>query len=182
MNYSALREYDIANGPGCRTTLFVSGCRNHCRGCFQPETWDFACGEPYDQETQQTILDSLGPGYVSGLTLLGGDPFEEENQGPLADLLEAVRDRFGRTKDLWAYTGYVFETDLREGGRKHTENTDRMLRCLDVLVDGPFLLERKDITLQFRGSSNQRILDVPRSLAAGAGIWAKGYLTDSKNP
>lgn len=175
MNYSAIREYDIANGPGCRTTLFVSGCRNRCRGCFQPETWDFANGAVYDGKTERMILDSLEEGVVSGLTLLGGDPFEEENQGPLADLVEAVRKRFGRTKDIWAYTGYVYEKDLREGGRKYTDVTERLLRCLDVLVDGPFILEKKNIALPFRGSSNQRILDVPGSLEAGTGIWVPEY-------
>ena len=180
MNYSVIKEYDIANGPGCRTTLFVSGCRNHCKGCFQPETWDFSYGVPYDGETERMILDSLEEDYVSGLTLLGGDPFEEENQAPLCGLLEAVRKRYKDTKSIWAYTGYVYEKDLREGGRKFTDVTQRMLRCLDVLVDGPFVLEKKNISLQFRGSSNQRILDMRKTLEQGTGIWAEEYV--SRNP
>ena len=175
MNYSVIKEYDIANGPGCRTTLFVSGCRNHCKGCFQPQTWDFAYGVPYDADVQRRLLESLEEDYVSGLTLLGGDPFEEENQPVLADLLEAVRQRYGSRKNIWAYTGYVYESDLKEGGRKHTDAAERMLRCLDVLVDGPFVLEKKDITLPFRGSSNQRILDMPGTLEAGSGVWVREY-------
>ena len=127
MNYSVIKEFDIANGPGCRTTLFVSGCRNHCEGCFQPETWSFSYGQAYDEQTQQYLLDSLEPDYVSGLTLLGGDPFEEENQEALVLLLEAVRERYGQGKTVWAYTGYVYEQDLVPGGRKHTDCTDRML-------------------------------------------------------
>lgn len=177
MNYSVIREFDIANGPGCRTTLFVSGCRNHCEGCFQPETWSFSYGQPYTDETQQTLLDSLEPDYVAGLTLLGGDPFEEENQEVLVKLLEAVRERYGRKKTIWAYTGYVWDRDLVPGGRKYLPGsvTDRMLSCLDVLVDGPFILSQKNIMLQFRGSSNQRILDMPGSLAQGGAVPAEGF-------
>ena len=179
MNYSVIKEFDIANGPGCRTTLFVSGCRNHCKGCFQPETWDFSYGVPYDLSTQERLLDSLEPDYVEGLTLLGGDPFEEENQEPLAGLLEKVRERYGARKDIWAYTGYIYEEDLKDGGRKATFASKRMLSCLDILVDGPFILERKDISLQFRGSSNQRILDVKKTLERGEGVWAEGYRQES---
>ena len=175
MYYSVIKEYDIANGPGCRTTLFVSGCRNHCEGCFQPETWSFSFGQEYDAKTQQYLLDSLEPDYVAGLTLLGGDPFEEENQEALVPLLEAIRERYGSRKDIWAYTGYVYETDLTEGGKKHTKVTDRMLACLDVLVDGPFILAQKNIMLQFRGSSNQRILDIPKTLESGEAVLAAQY-------
>ena len=175
MNYSVIREYDIANGPGCRTTLFVSGCRNHCKGCFQPETWDFSYGKLYDETTEHFLLDCLEPDYVSGLTILGGDPFEEENQPPLAGLLEKVRARYQDRKSIWAYTGYIYERDLREGGRKFTDAALRMLRCLDVLVDGPFIQEKKDLSLQFRGSANQRILDMPKTLAAGKGVLATMY-------
>ncbi len=175
MNYSVIKEYDIANGPGCRTTLFVSGCRNHCEGCFQPETWNFSYGKPYDSSTQQYLLDSLEPDYVAGLTLLGGDPFEEENQEALASLLEQVRERYGTKKDIWAYTGYVWDQDLVPGGRRYTDVTDRMLACIDVLVDGPFVLAKKNIMLHFRGSSNQRVLDMPRSLACGEAVWKEQY-------
>ncbi len=170
MNYSVIKEFPIANGPGCRTTLFVSGCRNHCEGCFQPETWSFSYGQAYDEQTQQYILDSLEPDYVAGLTLLGGDPFEEENQEVLVSLLERIRERYGHRKSIWAYTGYLYEKDLPEGGRKHTDVTDRMLACLDVLVDGPFILAQKNIMLQFRGSSNQRLLDMPRTLESGEAV------------
>jgi len=216
MNYSVIKEYDIANGPGCRTTLFVSGCRNRCEGCFQAETWSFSYGQPYTEETRQYLLDSMEPDYVAGLTLLGGDPFEEENQEVLVSLLEAVRERYGEKKSIWAYTGYVWEKDLVPGGRKYVSAggipaseggrrpelfctvqtdgnpeghsatcrkdtspvhgiTDRMLACLDVLVDGPFVLAQKNISLQFRGSSNQRILDMPRTLEAGEPVRAEGY-------
>ncbi|MBQ1291687.1 MAG: anaerobic ribonucleoside-triphosphate reductase activating protein [Lachnospiraceae bacterium] len=175
MYYSVIKEFDIANGPGCRTTLFVSGCRNHCEGCFQPETWYFTYGEEYTQETERFILDSLEPDYVAGLTLLGGDPFEEENQEALAPLLENVRQRYGSKKDIWAYTGYVYDTDLVPGGKKYTPAAERMLACLDVLVDGPFVQAQKNISLQFRGSSNQRVLDMPRTLAEGAPVWAEAF-------
>ena len=175
MNYSVIKEYDIANGPGCRTTLFVSGCRNHCERCFQPETWNFAYGQAFDEETKRYILDSLEPEYVAGLTLLGGDPFEEENQEALTGLLEQIRERYGRTRTIWAYTGYVYERDLVPGGRKHTDATDRILADLDVLVDGPFILEQKNLMLQFRGSANQRILDMPSTLERGEAVLAEGY-------
>lgn len=175
MNYSVIKEFDIANGPGCRTTLFVSGCRNHCEGCFQPETWSFSYGQPFDDQTQQYILDSLEPDYVSGLTLLGGDPFEEENQEALLPLLEQIAQRYGGKKSIWAYTGYIFDRDLVPGGRKHTAVTDRMLACLDVLVDGPFILAKKNIMLAFRGSSNQRILDMRRTLEEKAPVWVEEY-------
>ena len=175
MNYSVIKEFDIANGPGCRTTLFVSGCRNHCKGCFQPETWDFGYGVPFDESAQSAVLDSLAPDYVQGLTLLGGDPFEAENQEALTPLLEAVRQRYGNTKDIWAYTGYVYESDLTEGGRRHTGFTGRMRRCIDILVDGAFVVEQKNICLQFRGSENQRILDVKKTIEAGHGVLAEGY-------
>lgn len=175
MNYSVIKEFDIANGPGCRTTLFVSGCRNHCEGCFQPETWSFSYGQPFDDQTQQYILDSLEPDYVSGLTLLGGDPFEEENQEALLPLLEQIAQRYGGKKNIWAYTGYIYDRDLVPGGRKHTAVTDRMLACLDVLVDGPFILAKKNIMLAFRGSSNQRILDMRRTLEEKAPVWVEEY-------
>ncbi len=168
MNYSVIKTFDIANGPGCRTTLFVSGCRNHCKGCFQPETWDFNFGQPFDEKTCEEILDSLEEDYVSGLTLLGGDPFEPENQEALLPLLKELRARYGHSKDIWAFTGYIYEEDLLPGKRRYLPGiTDAMLRETDVLVDGPFILEKKNISLQFRGSENQRLLDMPATLAAG---------------
>ena len=125
MNYAGIKYCDIANGLGCRTVLFVSGCRNHCKGCFQPQTWEFDYGEPFDEQIQNEILDSLKPDYVQGITLLGGDPFEEENQEALVPFMRRVKERYPN-KDVWAYTGYLYE-ELLENGRKHTEYTDCLL-------------------------------------------------------
>ncbi|SFG52599.1 anaerobic ribonucleoside-triphosphate reductase activating protein [Lachnospiraceae bacterium C7] len=166
MNYAAVKYCDIANGLGCRSVLFVSGCRNHCEGCFQPETWDFGYGKPFDEALQQEILKSLEPDYIKGLTLLGGDPFEEENQKDLLPFIRKVKEKYP-DKDIWAYTGYVFDEDLQPGGRKHTNDTDELINLIDILVDGPFVQELKDITLKFRGSSNQRVIDIKNTLEKG---------------
>ena len=167
MNYSAIKYYDIANGTGVRTTLFVSGCRNHCKGCFQPETWDFCHGDLFDETVQEKILESLKPEYIKGLTLLGGDPFEPENQEALVPFLKKVRDRFPQ-KNIWAYTGYILDKDLVPGGKCYTKDTPEMLKKIDVLVDGPFIMEQKDITLKFKGSANQRVIDVKCFLEQGS--------------
>ncbi|WP_348665028.1 anaerobic ribonucleoside-triphosphate reductase activating protein [Dubosiella newyorkensis] len=164
MNYGTIKKYDIANGLGVRTTLFVSGCTNHCPGCFQKETWDFDYGMPYTEKTEQEILDSLDHEYIDGLTLLGGEPFEFSNQEALIRLLRKVKERFP-TKSIWCYTGFVLDQDLLLGGKRHGPYTEEMLSYLNVLVDGPFQEERKNIMLKFRGSENQRIIDVPASLA-----------------
>ncbi len=166
MNYAEVKYCDIANGIGCRTVLFVSGCRNACIGCFQPETWAFDFGQGFDEKIQQEILASLAPAYIQGLTLLGGDPMEEENQEALVPFLRKVKEAHP-TKDIWAYTGYIYDQDLVAGGRKHTPFTDEMLSMIDILVDGPFIQEEKDITLRFRGSRNQRIIDMKKTLADG---------------
>lgn len=158
MNYSAIKYCDIANGTGVRTVLFVSGCRNHCEGCFQPETWSFAYGELFTKKVEDEILASLEPAYIKGLTLLGGDPFEPENQKALLPFVKRVRAQCPQ-KDIWAYTGYVLDKDLVPGGRCYTEDTGELLACVDVLVDGPFLAAQKDISLQFKGSKNQRVID-----------------------
>lgn len=165
MNFSEIKYCDIANGEGVRTTLFVSGCRLHCPGCFNQEAQDFAAGEAFTQEVEERILESLEPGYIDGLTLLGGEPMEPENQRDLVAFVECVKGRFPK-KGIWCFTGYVLE-DLLEGGRRHTDVTDRLLRCIDILVDGPYVAAQHEITLRFRGSSNQRIIDLPASLAAG---------------
>lgn len=159
MNYGEIKKYDIANGPGVRVTLFVSGCRHHCKGCFNAETWDFHYGNPYTEKTEKEILDALNHPYIAGLTLLGGEPFEPENQRELVKLLKKVREMYPK-KNIWSYSGYVYDKDLILGGRAYTEVTDEMLSYIDVLVDGPFVEDLKDITLQFRGSSNQRILNL----------------------
>lgn len=166
MNYAGIKYCDIANGTGCRTVLFVSGCRNACKGCFQPETWDFSYGKPFDEEVQQELLDSLAPEYVQGLTLLGGDPFEEENQTALIPFMRRVKTEYPK-KDVWAYTGYLYDRDLVEGGKKYTEVTGELLSYIDVLVDGPFIEAEKDITLKFRGSGNQRLIDLKKTKNSG---------------
>jgi anaerobic ribonucleoside-triphosphate reductase activating protein len=166
MNYAGIKYTDIANGLGCRTVLFVSGCRNHCKDCFQPHTWDFDYGEVFDEKVQQEILDSLAPSYVQGLTLLGGEPFEPENQVELVKFVRRVKKQYPK-KDIWAFTGYVYDVDLIEGGRKYCEVTDELLSMLDVLVDGPFIAEQKNLMLKFRGSANQRVLDMKKTLKSG---------------
>ena len=166
MNYAGIKYCDIANGLGCRTVLFVSGCRNHCEGCFQPQTWDFGYGEPFDEKVQKEVLDSLEPYYIQGLTLLGGEPMEPENQKALLPFVKKVKERYPN-KNIWAFTGYIYDQDLVSGGRKHTEDTDELLSLIDVLVDGPFRQEQKDISLKFRGSANQRILDLQKTLKSG---------------
>lgn len=157
MNYGNIKKYDIADGPGVRVSLFVSGCRHHCKGCFNSETWDFNYGQPYTEETEAEILEALKPDYIQGLTLLGGEPFEPENQVELVKLLRKVREIYPN-KDIWSYTGYIYDRDLMEGGRAFTSVTEEMLSYLDVLVDGPFIEAERDLTLVFRGSRNQRIL------------------------
>lgn len=159
MNYGEIKYCDIANGTGVRTVLFVSGCRNHCEGCFQQETWDFQYGKPFTRAVEKKLLDSLRPSYVTGLTLLGGDPFEEENQQELLPFLRKVHQQFPE-KTIWAYTGYLLDQDFIPGGKKYTDATEELLSYLDVLVDGPFVLEKKNISLQFRGSENQRLIDM----------------------
>ena len=157
MNYGNIKKYDIADGPGVRVSLFVSGCRHHCKGCFNAETWDFNYGHPYTEDTEAEILEALKPDYIQGLTLLGGEPFEPENQVELVKLLRKVREIYPK-KDIWSYTGFIYDRDLQEGGRAFTEVTEEMLSYIDVLVDGPFIEAERDLTLVFRGSRNQRIL------------------------
>lgn len=162
MYYGTIKTTDIANGIGVRVTLFVSGCTHHCKGCFQPETWDFQYGSPYTKSTEQQILNALNHDYIKGLTLLGGEPFEPENQRELVKLLRHVREHFPQ-KDIWCYTGYTYETDLVEDSRARCEVTDEMLSMIDVLVDGEFHEAEKNISLRFRGSENQRLIDLPKT-------------------
>ncbi|MCD7865457.1 MAG: anaerobic ribonucleoside-triphosphate reductase activating protein [Clostridiales bacterium] len=157
MYYSGIKPFSTENGPGVRVSLFVSGCRNRCKGCFQPDTWDFLNGMEFTEETRQQILVDLRPSYITGLTLLGGDPFEPENQEGLIGLLRLVKKTYPQ-KTIWAFTGYILERDLVAGGARFTPYTEEMLGYLDVLVDGPFVEEKKNLMLPFRGSENQRII------------------------
>ena len=170
MNYSAIRTCDIADGPGVRVSLFVSGCRHRCKGCFNPDTWDFAAGEPFTDETERLILEASAKSHITGLTLLGGEPFEPVNQEGLVPFLRRWRAA-NPGKDVWCYTGCVLETELLAPSRWRTPFTDEMLSLIDVLVDGPFIEPLKDISLLFRGSSNQRILDI-RGGATAPRPWA----------
>lgn len=166
MYYGALKKTDIANGPGVRVSLFVSGCTHHCRECFNPETWDFHYGQEYTDRVRAEILKALSPDYIQGLTVLGGEPFEPENQRGLLPLFRDIRERYPK-KSIWVYTGYTLERDLMQESRARTGITDEILSLIDVLVDGEFVLEQKNISLKFRGSQNQRIISLPRTLAQG---------------
>lgn len=163
MNYATIKFYDVANGTGVRVSLFVSGCRHHCKGCFNAETWDFCYGEPYTQETEDSIIDGLKPDYITGLSLLGGEPFEPENQPALTALLRRVKTQLPE-KTVWCYTGYTYDTDLAQGGSVFTDVTREMLSYIDILVDGEFIEEQRDLTLRFRGSRNQRILTLENGI------------------
>lgn len=166
MNYGTIKNCDIANGVGVRVSLFVSGCTHHCRECFQPETWDFAYGEPYTRETEDELLRLLAPSYIDGLSLLGGEPMEPQNQRELVKLLRRVRAELP-DKNVWCYSGYTLETDLLSPSRARCEVTDELLSMIDILVDGEFVLEKKNISLSFRGSENQRIIDLKATLKSG---------------
>lgn len=166
MYYGNIKDVDVADGEGVRVTLFVSGCTNHCEGCFQPATWDFQFGTPYTAETEERILQLLDRPFIDGLTLLGGEPFEPENQQVLVGLCRRVREHFP-DKTIWAYTGFVYERDLQEGQRKHTPVTEELLSMIDVLVDGPFVLAKRNLALTFRGSENQRVIDLKKTRESG---------------
>lgn len=159
MYYGKIRNNDIANGSGIRVSLFVSGCRNHCKNCFQPETWDFNYGKPYTEDTEQYIIRLLSKPYIQGLTILGGEPLEPENQVVLVQLLRKIKSLYPE-KDVWCYTGYTLERALDDNSRCRCGVTDELLSLIDVLVDGEYVDELRDISLKFRGSSNQRIIDM----------------------
>lgn len=163
MHYATIKNCDIANGPGVRVSLFVSGCTHRCPGCFNAEAWDFDYGQPFTQQTVEDILDMLRPAYIRGLTLLGGEPFEPQNQEPILELLRRIKRELPE-KSIWAFSGYLFDKDILSG---RLGDTREYLSYLDVLVDGPFIQEKKNLALRFRGSENQRLIDVPASLAAG---------------
>ncbi len=165
MYYGEIKHNDIANGIGVRVTLFVSGCRNNCKNCFQPETWSFSYGKEFTKETEDYILSLLSQTQIKGLTLLGGEPFEPENQRDLLPFLLRVRKELPN-KTIWAFSGFTLE-ELRGDSRGHTEVTEELLTLLDVLVDGRYIDELRDISLRFRGSSNQRLIDMPETLKCG---------------
>ncbi|MBQ8540221.1 MAG: anaerobic ribonucleoside-triphosphate reductase activating protein [Clostridia bacterium] len=164
MNYATIKKHDIANGLGVRVSLFVSGCTHHCKGCFNPETWDFNYGKEFTPEVQEEVIKALAPDYISGLSLLGGEPFEPSNQAALVPFLRKVKQLYP-TKDIWCYSGYNFESDMLTGKLGDASVTDEMLSYIDILVDGEFVESLKDVSLRFKGSSNQRIIDVQASLA-----------------
>ena len=166
MYYGEIKNCDIANGEGVRVTLFVSGCTNHCKNCFQPQTWAFDYGRPFTAETEQHLLNLLAPSYINGLTVLGGEPFEPANQPVLVPFLRRVRAAYPE-KNIWAFSGFTYEELTTEGSYPRTAVTDAFLSLLDVLVDGRFVEELKDISLRFRGSRNQRLIDLNASRAAG---------------
>ena len=166
MHYGEIKRLDVANGVGVRTTLFVSGCTNHCENCFQPETWDFGYGEPFTSETEERILNLLDRSYIKGLTILGGEPFEPSNQRALLPFVRRVRERYP-DKTIWMYSGFTYEEMTREGTHPHCEATLPLLDLIDVLVDGRFVEKLKNLSLRFRGSSNQRLIDMKKTLADG---------------
>lgn len=163
MNYAEIKNCDIANGPGVRVSLFVSGCTHRCPGCFNEVAWDFAYGKPFTRQTEDAILDMLKPAYIRGLTLLGGEPFDPRNQSAVVGLLRRIKEKYPE-KSIWAFSGYLFEQDILSG---RLGDTAEYLSYLDVLVDGPFVEAKKNLSLRFRGSENQRLIDVKKSLASG---------------
>ena len=166
MNYATIKNCDIANGPGVRVSLFVSGCTHRCPGCFNEVAWDFNYGTPFTQQTIDEILELMKPSHIKGLTLLGGEPFEPQNQGPIVELLRQVKAAYPE-KSVWAFSGYLFDKDILAWKLGPREITEEYLSYLDVLVDGPFVMAKKNLSLRFRGSENQRLIDVPASLAQG---------------
>ena len=163
MHYGEIKNCDIANGEGVRVTLFVSGCTNRCEGCFQPQTWDFCYGNPFTKEVEDKIIKMLEPSYIDGLTLLGGEPFEPENQRALLPFVKRVKEIYPQ-KNIWAFSGFTIEKLLEDEPHPRCEVTDELLSLIDVLVDGKFVLEKKNIRLKFRGSENQRVLNLPQTL------------------
>ena len=167
MNYATIKKNDVANGPGIRVSLFVSGCRHGCRDCFNREAWAFDWGRELDSAVIDEVLDACGYPYIDGLSVLGGEPFEPENQAGVLELLRRFRERYP-DKNVWCYTGFTLDGELMSGGsRARTEYTEELIRNIDYLVDGRFETEKRDLALRFRGSSNQRIIDIRQTLARG---------------
>jgi anaerobic ribonucleoside-triphosphate reductase activating protein len=177
MNYAVIKNCDIANGPGVRVSLFVSGCRRHCKNCFNKEAWDFSYGKSYTDEVLEKIIADLKPSYISGFSLLGGEPFEPENQPDVLKTVKEIKKRLPE-KSIWVYTGFLYDNQLLKGEVGDPSIVNEILENIDVLVDGPFIEEQKRLDLIFRGSANQRIIDVPKSLKAGSvilldGVWER---------
>lgn len=177
MNYATIKPFDVANGPGVRVSLFVSGCTHRCKGCFNSEAWDFKFGSPFTPTEEERILEALKPDYIKGFSLLGGEPFEPQNQEALAPFLKRIKKEYPE-KDIWCYTGYDFEKDLISGRLCDPSLTRSMLDCIDILVDGRFVEELKNLRLRFKGSENQRIIDVKKSLAENKIILWEGDTND----
>lgn len=169
-----IKPCDIADGPGVRVSLFVSGCRHRCPGCFQPETWNFDYGTPYTDETEKDILELLKPTYISGLTILGGEPFEPENMPIVLNLLKLVQKIYSQEKTIWVYSGFTIEELVSRDGESGLL-TSEILSHMDILVDGPFIESQKEVGLQFRGSRNQRIIDLKESAKAGEIVLWHGF-------
>ena len=175
MNYADIKKFDIANGPGVRVSLFVSGCTHRCPGCFNPETWDFDYGIPYTLKTEEEILNAVSPDYIKGLSLLGGDPLEEDNTHALLPLLRKFKAQYPN-KTVWCYTGYNYKEEILRGKLPNMAEINELLSYIDVLVDGRFVEEKKDLSLRFRGSSNQNLIDLKQTLAKGEiALWSDGY-------
>lgn len=164
MNYADIKQNDAANGPGVRISLFVSGCTHHCKGCFNEVTWDFNYGRPFTHKEIDLIIEYLKPSYISGLTLLGGEPMEPVNQSGILPLLKKVREVYGDSKNVWIYTGYLFDRDIMGRMMEEVPETKEILPLVDVIMDGPYVESLKDLGAYFRGSSNQRAIDVPATL------------------
>lgn len=173
MNYADIKYCDVANGPGVRVSLFVSGCTHHCKGCFNEVAWDFKYGTPFTEETINQVIEYLKPTYIKGLSLLGGEPFEYSNQLGLLPLLRKFKECYPE-KDIWCYSGYLFDEQICGEMCEKWNETVEMIRYIDVLVDGKFELEKKNVNLRFRGSSNQRIINVRESLQTGSVILWEG--------
>lgn len=181
MNYAEIKEHDIANGPGVRVSLFVSGCTHKCPGCFNEIAWDYNYGKEFTKETEDRILDALADPCYQGLTLLGGEPMDPRNQPGLLPLVRRFKERYPE-KDLWCFTGYLYDRDVLGWMWKQVPETREILNYIDVLVDGPFIMKEKDVTLLFKGSRNQRTIDIPKSLREGKIItWDPGDTSMSPN-
>lgn len=172
MKYATIKTHDVANGPGVRVSIYVSGCNHHCKGCFNPETWDFNYGKEFNQETIDTVLEAMNKDYIEGITVLGGEPLDPANQNEVAALIKQVKEKYP-AKSIWCFTGFDFERDVMDKMYKQFDTTREIIDNLDVLVDGEFKQEKKNLSLRFRGSENQRIIDVPKTLETGEIIWKK---------